>query len=554
MILVQGQPLESQQIPLTGTVDFNIEDEFLLVKKIALQLDGNFKLKFMQIGTKKNKTNGVALKKEESNLLQVQWDNLLVSSKGLLTNNVNNPDEKNSSINNNHSESIQNSSYNNNTTTTNNSTNYDNINQTENDLTVSSHTNISNSNNNNNNSSLSLSNPFKLTRSSSTNSQNSSRTIPINPIQNRTPVEYNELTSYGNGNIYFKLYKGYYSLPFQIQLPNDVPETIEGLQSASILYTLESYIYRKHKKKKNKRKKTIMDDKTFAINYDPWICYKYLRILRTLTVDNFNINEEMNVSNTLRDKLQYEIKISSRAIPIGTIIPININIFPFSKNFRLNKISVSLLQYYLMKDHRNDIFDDEIIIFKKSMKDFGSLVDTQDENRLLNEFKLESIISIPDNLRKVTQSCDLQNTHYIQVSHKLQFQILLKRWDPVELQWKNLEIRAQIPIILYISPQVPMQGRLIYYDQQNGNIHFRSGELVDLFPKQFNINTFNTNLLQYYEDTVAPPTYNEYQMDPLVINNNEPLHLVNTRHSNIVNAGLVSNIPTYDEAIQYDEN
>lgn len=100
---------------------------------------------------------------------------------------------------------------------------------------------------------------------------------------------------------------------------------------------------------------------------------------------------------------------------------------------------MALIQYYAMKDSSAQIYDDEIAVTKIThLADFGPLTDKLD---------VDCPFTIPDNLKQITQDCCLQD-NLIRVMHKLQVRILLQR--QVDGEYKNLEIKAQLPMLLFI--------------------------------------------------------------------------------------------------------
>ncbi|CCK70167.1 Art5p KNAG_0D04210 [Huiozyma naganishii CBS 8797] len=474
LILVQGNNVlefHDGVIPLSGTVDFELAKD-LIVKKVDLSLIGVYKLEFIQ-----KSSSNVAVVKERRVIFQCNWSNLLLSQNGEI-------EVHESSRTNPHGSGGGSG------TTSTGSSGSSGSNGSSFGVGVNGSSTPS---------MISLGNRFKLKRTLS-----SSKIIPIAPTCNETPLpEYIKPGS--SSHHYFNLQAGKYSLPFSAMLPNDIPETVEGLQSGSVLYTLQARL-----DAHNNGNSTTIDT-----NDPRFRKYKYLRILRTLSSNDMSIDEEVKVGKTLPGKLQYEICVPSKAIPIGSQIPLSIKIFPFSKHFKIVKISIVLFQYYLIRDANEQVYDNESVVFKKKMVQFGDLVSSP-ENRLLTEFILDSRVALPDHLRKVTQDCDIQ---HIQVRHKLQVHLQLQRQDGTE--WRNLEIKATIPIIMYISPLVPMRGRLVLYDQLNGNIHFRSGELVDLFGPPVPQDSSNTTaagmLHQYYDDGIPPPTYEEHNRDVPIV-------------------------------------
>lgn len=322
----------------------------------------------------------------------------------------------------------------------------------------------------------------------------------------------------------FVLEKGNYELPFKVSLPPDIAETIEGLQAGSVLYKFESNMERGGFK-------------------NAFTKHKYLRIFRTLSPNNLAVGEEVSVGKSWADRLQYEISIPSRAIPIGGVTPITVRLYPFQKGYELQKIDANLIQYYAFKDQNGQLYDDESVVFHQVMKNFDDLTgcDTLANNAITDKVELNSSLHLPTNLKQVTQDCDIAGDS-IRVRHKLSIKISLKKRVGDEV--KKTEIKANIPVFLYISPHVPVEGRLVLLDNA-GKIHFRSGDGVPLFEKQAlnsgltsSVSLNNLHRLEdgglsvsYFpeEDTEAPPTYAKHVYDQLYEGNNDRNQLENLR-------------------------
>lgn len=550
LVLIQGSPLESNPVPLSGRLVFSLSQD-IVVKRISLKLVGRFKLDFLQMGRGRN-SNGVAsIVRDQSTILETRWDNLLTSPEGKVS--VGNDDDRRSG-------------------------------QTQ---TVSV-------------TKRSLSSPVvnRLMKKKSHSAH--ILELPADGFCG-TPYKELDLTTLSSSFL-FHLPKGNYELPFKVMLPSEIPETIEGLQSGSILYNFEAHIDRK--KKASSVTSMIRDDVdtistavtgTPHQHYHSYTIYKYLRILRTLSVDNLALQEEMSVGDTCTDKIQYEISLPSRAIPIGGVTPINIQLFPFRKGYMLERVNASLIQYYAMKDSSGQVYDDQMVIMKQSMTEFGNMIENAD-NLLTDKTSITSMFKLPDNLKRITQDCELRD-ELIRVKHKLSIQIILKCKS--ETNAKNLEIKANLPILLYVSPQVKMKGRLVLFDNSNGAIHFRPGELVDLFGRpdgegtssssssssflpftaNREISLQETFANQFKNESLPPPNYQDRLKDCLIRNSipsqtttqsapASPTHytrslptddyltvIPNTyAHADANALGNMNEVPTYEQSMQYNSS
>lgn len=310
----------------------------------------------------------------------------------------------------------------------------------------------------------------------------SSLTLPVNGVSG-TPFE-NISTPNGTS---FILPGGNYDLPFKCVLPGDIPETVEGLVAGSVLYKFEASI----------------DRGSFK---SPINKYKYFRIFRTLSSDSLQLSETMSIGKTWPGKVQYEVSIPARAVPIGGKSPLNILLVPLIKGMKLGPIKAQIIQYYAFRGVTGDVYDDQQQVLDLTM--------TQMENHILDDkLAIESFIDLPLNLKKVTQDCDLKED-LIKVRHKLKVQINL-----IQPNGHVSELRANLPISLYVSPKADMTGRTIVLDK-NGKIHFRKEE-EPLFernkhlPGQPQATNREANFQLAQTEDSAPPNYEAHIFDRL---------------------------------------
>ncbi|KAH3898907.1 uncharacterized protein SCODWIG_03847 [Saccharomycodes ludwigii] len=503
MVLILEDGLESTMCNINGHLVLSLPSN-LTVKKINLKLLGNFKLDFIQTGKK----NGVVTNiiKENRPIFQISWDNLLCASNGKCI-----------------------------------------IEGEDKIIGVDVQQRVDANPSTNSIVKKSLSTPVlgKLSVGKSKKSSGNSSFYPVASDLTKDNFLIDLQPSYGtplcNGNVTsafnrtFNLNKGNYELPFTMEIPSDlIPCTVEGLQAASVLYKMIAVI------------DTVDYGKIYKI--------KYIRIFKSLKPNNFSIQEEMYVGKNWPEKLQYEISIPSKAIPIGGKTPISITLHPFQKNYKLLKIEATLIQYYAIKDQSGSIFENSSNVLHLVMNKFGKSAERglNEDNELIDEVKINSLITIPNNLRNITQDCNINKNGLIRVRHK--FRIRIHLGSPAakttsssgsdssndNSNAKKTEITANIPVILFISPHTFTLARKVILDNQ-GNIHFRHGDSVSYFkslgPSIINnrssgndsYNTNNTITLadgsyqvKYFpdEELQAPPTYNERIHDIIFFNQN----------------------------------
>lgn len=491
LVLIRGSPLESNPVPLNGRLLFSLSHD-MLVKKISLKLIGRFKLDFLQMGRDNNRSGVTSIVKDQKTVLETRWENLLVSSQG----NTVIGDDKHYAGDAGRRELAK----------------------------------------------RSLSSPVvnRLIK------KNSSHVLEL-PTNGVTGTPYKDL--YSSSSYVFHLPKGNYDLPFQVILPSEIMETVEGLQSGSLLYNFEARIDRK--RKSSSVTSLLKEDlEALHLHQPSMTTYKYLRIFRTLAPDDLSLQQEMSVGATCKDKIQYEVSIPSKAIAIGDSIPIHIRLFPFQKGYILDKINASLLQFYLVRDNAGQPYDDQQVMTKQSLTEFDEFLNNPD--RLLTDVtEINSIFQTPDNLKKITQDCDLRGD-LIQVRHKLAIKIVLTRAEDTT---KRLEIKANLPVSLYISPLVGMKGRLVLFDNANGNIHFRAGELVQLFTDGSSTPQRSTTPAP----APAPPNYQDRLKDHLLGREQQPMAIHSAPNSPPVSRDTRSphtqddyftQVPSYEQSWQ----
>ncbi|ODV96536.1 hypothetical protein PACTADRAFT_39894, partial [Pachysolen tannophilus NRRL Y-2460] len=454
IILIKGSEYEAPSIYLSGSLVFSLPEQ-MSVFKINLKLIGCFKLDFMEVLTHNNRITSSNPVKANVTTLKYEWDNLLVSNEGSIitgdyaasttnTNTTNTSSTSSSSSssttnNNNSNNSAQNFSATNQSTTASNSNSTSNGSTSNSNNNNNSITNVSSHNNN-----RQKQKPSRLKRPGAPTTLQ----LPESSINN-TPFE-NVKTPTGS-NI-FVLPKGNYELPFKCVLPGNLPETIEGLQSGSMMYKFEASLMKS----------------SSLLKHNHFIKYKYLRIFRTLSPNDVALSEDVSIENTWPGRVQYEVNIPRKAIPIGGSTPVNIVIVPLKKGLKLGKISAAVVQHYVLKDPNQTIYDHDDVIYDCELPPIS--MDSFPSDR----WSINATIVIPSDLKSCTQDCDLKDG-IIKVRHKLKFKIKIVNAEDGHLS----ELRAKLPIILYVNPKYKIYGRNIDLDH-NGKIHIKPG-MVPLF-------------------------------------------------------------------------
>lgn len=221
---------------------------------------------------------------------------------------------------------------------------------------------------------------------------------------------------------------GNYEFPFSAILPGTMPESVEGLPGASVTYKLQS---------------TLERGKFHAA----MTTSKHVRVVRTMTTDAVELSETVAVDNTWPNKVEYSLSVPSKAIAIGSGTPISFMLVPLLKGLRLGEIKISLVELYLCIGYIPPSLSSERVVAEKVIPP-----PPDSDDYPMDRWEITSFLKVPHSLSQCTQDCDIL-TH-IKVRHKLKFVIGLVNPDG-----HVSELRASLPVLLFISPFVSIRAR-----------------------------------------------------------------------------------------------
>ncbi|CAK7219281.1 hypothetical protein SBRCBS47491_003793 [Sporothrix bragantina] len=272
------------------------------------------------------------------------------------------------------------------------------------------------------------------------------------------------------------LEKGNYEFPFELMLPGDTCESVEGLHEASITYKLKATIARG------------------KLAYDLH-AYKHVRIVRTLESSALEFLHAMSVENIWPNKVEYSIVVPQKAVVFGSHIPLESRFTPLLKGLELGDITIKLIEIHdfvstppagssnfnlAMREFKHERSVQSWTVSVSREEHWQEMIeDTGQEGWVVN-----SSLDLPRKLGKCVQDV---NVHGIKVRHKLKMVVALKNPDG-----HVSELRATLPLTIFISPNIPL-------DEQ-GNLTGPSGPTSS-----------STNGLS----TIAPPGYGEHVLDQL---------------------------------------
>lgn len=272
------------------------------------------------------------------------------------------------------------------------------------------------------------------------------------------------------------LEKGNYEFPFELMLPGDTCESVEGMHEASITYKLKATIARG------------------KLAYDLH-AYKHVRIVRTLESSALEFLHAMSVENIWPNKVEYSIVVPQKAVVFGSHVPLESRFTPLLKGLELGDITIRLIEIHnfvstppsnssssfnpSMREYRHERTVANWTVNTNRDEHWQEMIeDTGQEGWVVN-----TSLDLPRKLGKCVQDV---NVHGMKVRHKLKMVVALKNPDG-----HVSELRATLPLTIFISPNIPL-------DEQ-GNLTAPAGT--------------GTNASGM--STIAPPGYGEHVLDQL---------------------------------------
>ncbi|KAJ5773226.1 Immunoglobulin E-set [Penicillium paradoxum] len=262
---------------------------------------------------------------------------------------------------------------------------------------------------------------------------------------------------------------GNYEYPFDVVLEGSMPESVEGLAETWVMYRFKAEIGRKYVKDITARKP--------------------LRIIRTLDPSALELSHAMSVENIWPNKIEYSISTPTKAIVFGTSIHVEFKLIPLLKGLRIGQITSQLLESHdlTLNPEDPDAIRNTYKVTRTILTDEHQL--DEDNIEIIDEsaegYQCTRILEMPQTLTRCLQDTD---TKGIKVRHKLKFRIQLHNPDG-----HVSELRATLPVSIYISPHIPIDdnNNLLRQSPQSTRI------AVDDFAHQ------------------APPLYGEHMFDQL---------------------------------------
>ncbi|CAH0014767.1 unnamed protein product [Clonostachys rhizophaga] len=260
--------------------------------------------------------------------------------------------------------------------------------------------------------------------------------------KNTTILEHRWAPFVGTHGKSMTLPAGNYEYPFEYLLPGDTAESVEGIPEASITYRLKATVGRG------------------KLAYDLH-AYKHLRVIRAPEPGALEFLHAMSVENIWPNKIDYSIIIPQKAVVFGGTVKLQMRLTPLLKGLEMGEITAKMVEIretciasptgLNVRDHK---IERDVSTWKFGVNReehwHDMIEDTGQEG-----WALEKQLTLPKKLRQCIQDLNL---HGIKVRHKIKLTIALENPDG-----HISELRATLPISIFISPNLPLddEGNLI---------------------------------------------------------------------------------------------
>ncbi|TVY83199.1 putative HECT-type ubiquitin ligase-interacting protein creD [Lachnellula suecica] len=263
---------------------------------------------------------------------------------------------------------------------------------------------------------------------------------------------------------------GNYEWPFELVIPGSMAESVEGLPDSHVIYKLKGTVARG------------------KLAYDLH-CWKPVRVVRTLDPSALELAHAMTVENIWPNKIEYQLMIPQKAIIFGTSISVEMRFTSLLKGLKIGQIKCLLTESQEFTLPGATAHSERSYKYQRDIDSWTFEVNEEEHYRdMLDEsgqdgYVLKEEMPLPKRLSRYLQDVDV---HGIKIRHKVKFTIALHNPDG-----HVSELRATLPITIFISPNMPLDAQ---------------GALVDQTP----MSTQSRDVVQY-----APPLYGQHVLDQL---------------------------------------
>ncbi|KAI4906093.1 hypothetical protein J4E90_010941 [Alternaria incomplexa] len=306
-------------------------------------------------------------------------------------------------------------------------------------------------------------------------------TVSPQPITQKTNFLVEELHLFpvdvGSKTKAHKLNAGYHEWDFKFKMPPNLDQSVEGLPTNWVVYSLKAHVDRGYMSKQLS-------------------ATAHIRVIRTLGRDMLESMPMEQINEDIwANKLAYKITVPQKNYIVGTSITADFVLIPLRKGVEISTIKMELIESrQLFADyagrrisHNNDM---QVAVTEGDMpEDSARRVPdgTEDTDALFDEsHRFSMTLDLPKSLKNCRQSVDTEN---IRLTHKLRLYVNLK--NP---EGHTSQLLVKNHVHLFISPNLPPnEDQSVVVDQ----------------------NILNAQAIQDEVNQNAPPTYGLHQLDSL---------------------------------------
>ncbi|KAI4643326.1 uncharacterized protein J4E79_011266 [Alternaria viburni] len=303
----------------------------------------------------------------------------------------------------------------------------------------------------------------------------------MSPITQKTNFLVEELHLFpvdvGSKTKAHKLNAGYHEWDFKFKMPPNLDQSVEGLPTNWVVYSLKAHVDRGYMSKQLS-------------------ATAHIRVIRTLGRDMLESMPMEQINEDIwANKLAYKITVPQKNYIVGTSITADFVLIPLRKGVEISTIKMELIESrQLFADyagrrisHNNDM---QVAVTEGDMpEDSARRVPdgTEDTDALFDEsHRFSMTLDLPKSLKNCRQSVDTEN---IRLTHKLRLYVNLK--NP---EGHTSQLLVKNHVHLFISPNLPPnEDQSVVVDQ----------------------NILNAQAIQDEVNQNAPPTYGLHQLDSL---------------------------------------